>query len=61
CCLMYISRPPPRRIIRSAYRTSNSCPQPGVVLVTTKGMKLCADPKAHWVQKYLKHLEVLEY
>ncbi|NWT64589.1 CCL3 protein, partial [Prunella himalayana] len=61
CCFSSISRPIPRRMISSAYRTSSSCTVPAVVLVTRKGMEVCADPKARWVQKYLEDLELLEY
>ncbi|KAL9852790.1 C-C motif chemokine 3-like [Geothlypis trichas] len=61
CCLSYISRPIPRSVISSAYMTSNICSQPAVVLVTRKGWKVCADPSARWVQKYLKDLELQEH
>ncbi|NWV96406.1 CL3L1 protein, partial [Machaerirhynchus nigripectus] len=61
CCFSYTSRRLPRSTIRSAYRTSNSCSMPAVVLVTSKGREVCADPKASWVQEHLKHLELLEY
>ncbi|NXI85946.1 CCL5 protein, partial [Rhipidura dahli] len=61
CCFSFIAHPLPRSVIRSAYRTSNSCSMPAVVLVTRKGRKLCADPEARWVQKHLKDLELPEY
>ncbi|NXR20128.1 CCL4 protein, partial [Cinclus mexicanus] len=61
CCLMYTSRPIPHRMIRSAYRTSTSCPVQAVVLVTRKGREVCANPEALWVQKYLEDLELLEH
>ncbi|NXB04336.1 CCL5 protein, partial [Cnemophilus loriae] len=61
CCFAYASRLLPRSMIHSAYRTSNSCSMPAVVLVTRKGKKVCADPKARWVQEYLEHLELLEH
>ncbi|XP_071303398.1 C-C motif chemokine 5-like [Agelaius tricolor] len=61
CCFSYMSRPVPRRMISSAYMTSNLCTQPAVILVTTKGRKLCADPRARWVQEYLEHMELQEY
>ncbi|NXB40172.1 CCL3 protein, partial [Eulacestoma nigropectus] len=61
CCTTYISRPIPLRMISLAYWTSHFCQKPAVVLVTRKGRKVCADPKAHWVQEYLKHWELLEY
>ncbi|NXF16325.1 CCL3 protein, partial [Rhodinocichla rosea] len=60
CCFSYLSRPIPRRMISSAYMTSNICPRPAVILVTRKGKVLCADPSAHWVQEYLKDLELQE-
>ncbi|NWT94629.1 CCL3 protein, partial [Urocynchramus pylzowi] len=61
CCVSYISQRIPRSMISSAYVTSNTCPMPAVVLVTRKGRKMCADPNARWVQKYLEHLELREY
>ncbi|NWS21737.1 CCL3 protein, partial [Pachyramphus minor] len=61
CCFNYLSRAVPHRMITSAYRTSNICPQPAVILVTRKGRMLCADPETRWVQQYLKDLEILEY
>lgn len=30
-------------------------------LVITKGKKVCADPKAHWVQKHLKDFEIVDF
>ncbi|NWW63336.1 CCL4 protein, partial [Ifrita kowaldi] len=61
CCFRHISRPLPPSMIRSAYRTSNSCSMPAVVLVTRKGRKVCADPKTRWVQEHLNHSELPEY
>ncbi|XP_027747195.1 C-C motif chemokine 4-like [Empidonax traillii] len=58
CCFNYMSRAIPRSLIVSAYWTSNTCPQPAVILVTRKGRMLCTDPRASWVQQLLKHLEV---
>uniref|UniRef100_A0A493TMG1 Chemokine interleukin-8-like domain-containing protein n=1 Tax=Anas platyrhynchos platyrhynchos TaxID=8840 RepID=A0A493TMG1_ANAPP len=57
CCFSYQQRPVPRSLIASAYITSTSCSQPGVVLVTTKGREICADPQAAWVKAHLKHFE----
>uniref|UniRef100_A0A8B9TN52 Chemokine interleukin-8-like domain-containing protein n=1 Tax=Anas platyrhynchos TaxID=8839 RepID=A0A8B9TN52_ANAPL len=57
CCFRYLQRPVPRSVIASAYITSTSCSQPGVILVTTKGRDICADPQATWVKAHLKHFE----
>ncbi|XP_050751458.1 LOW QUALITY PROTEIN: C-C motif chemokine 3-like [Gymnogyps californianus] len=61
CCFSYMQLPIPRRFITSAYRTSSKCAKPAVILVTNKGMELCADPQAPWVQAYLEHFQMLEY
>ncbi|NXS38001.1 CCL5 protein, partial [Pomatostomus ruficeps] len=61
CCFAYISRHLPHSMIRSAYMTSSDCSLPAVVLVTRKGKRVCANPKALWVQKYLEQLELPEY
>ncbi|NWU49386.1 CCL3 protein, partial [Dromas ardeola] len=57
CCFSYMHRPMPHRIIASTYATSSRCPLPAVILVTKKGMKVCTDPQAPWVQKHLKHFQ----
>ncbi|NXO66399.1 CCL5 protein, partial [Phainopepla nitens] len=61
CCFSYISRPMPRKMISSAYRTSTSCQMEAVVLVTRNGKEVCANPKARWLQAYLEDLELLEH
>ncbi|NXL94106.1 CCL3 protein, partial [Alectura lathami] len=57
CCFTYQQRRVPRGLITSAYTTSSSCTQPGVILVTKKGKQLCANPQENWVQEYLKHFQ----
>ncbi|NXN48033.1 CCL3 protein, partial [Rhinoptilus africanus] len=60
CCFSYHQRRVPRSLVASAYVTSSSCTQPGVILVTKKKRELCADPRAPWVQEHLKHFQTLE-
>ncbi|NXT58288.1 CCL3 protein, partial [Pluvianellus socialis] len=60
CCFSYQQRLVPRSLIASAYVTSSSCTQPGVILVTKKKKELCADPRMPWVQAHLKHLQSLK-
>ncbi|XP_010221447.1 PREDICTED: C-C motif chemokine 3-like [Tinamus guttatus] len=55
CCFSYQSKPVPRGIIASAYVTSSSCTQPGVIFVTKKKQEICADPQVPWVRAHLKH------
>ncbi|NXG72605.1 CCL3 protein, partial [Baryphthengus martii] len=59
CCFSYQQRPIPRSLLVSAYATSSSCTNPGVILVTKKKKELCADPRAPWVQAHLKHFQTL--
>ncbi|XP_035415077.1 C-C motif chemokine 3-like [Cygnus atratus] len=57
CCFTYQHRPVPRGLIASAYTTSSSCSQPGVILVTKKGREICTDPQARWVKAHLEHFQ----
>ncbi|NXG45242.1 CCL4 protein, partial [Psilopogon haemacephalus] len=58
CCFTYQTRRVPSRLILSAYTTSSSCAQPGVILVTKK-KELCADPRQPWVQEQLRRFQPL--
>ncbi|NXC40130.1 CCL3 protein, partial [Penelope pileata] len=60
CCISYVRRPIPRNRIATVYTTSSSCANPGVILVTKKGMEACADPKETWVQARLKEFQSRE-
>ncbi|XP_063261012.1 C-C motif chemokine 3-like 1 isoform X1 [Prinia subflava] len=55
CCFSYQRQPIPRYRVSSVFVTSSSCSNPGVILVTKKAKKVCADPRAPWVQKLLEH------
>ncbi|XP_035414959.1 C-C motif chemokine 3-like [Cygnus atratus] len=57
CCFTYQHRPVPRGLIASAYTTSSSCSQPGVILVTKRGREICANPQARWVKAHLEHFQ----
>ncbi|NXS35300.1 CCL5 protein, partial [Pomatostomus ruficeps] len=57
CCFSYQRQPIPRRRVSSVFITSSSCTHPGVIVVTTKERKVCADPASPWVQELLKHFQ----
>ncbi|XP_008255555.1 C-C motif chemokine 22 [Oryctolagus cuniculus] len=57
CCRDYMRRPLAPRVVKYFYWTSDSCRRPGVVLVTLKGLEICADPRLPWVKKILRKLE----
>ncbi|XP_076989753.1 C-C motif chemokine 22 [Tamandua tetradactyla] len=56
CCRDYIRHPLPSRVVKHFFWTSDSCRRPGVVLLTTRNMKICADPRLSWVKKTLQKL-----
>ncbi|NWV17150.1 CCL3 protein, partial [Origma solitaria] len=60
CCFSYRRQRIPASRVSSAFVTSSSCIHPGVIVVTTKGKQVCADPKAAWVQELLKHFQSLK-
>ncbi|NWV79993.1 CCL4 protein, partial [Dasyornis broadbenti] len=60
CCFSYRRQRIPASRVSSVFVTSSSCAQPGVIVVTTKGKQLCADPRAAWVQELLRHFQSLE-
>lgn len=57
CCRDYIRYPLPWRVVKYYYWTSNSCRRPGIVLLTGRGRKICADPQIPWVKKILQKLD----
>ncbi|NXQ55594.1 CCL4 protein, partial [Anthoscopus minutus] len=57
CCFTYRQHKLPWKLIQHHYISSSSCPQPGIVFVTTEGRQVCANPKNTWVQRYLQILE----
>ncbi|KAM8776524.1 C-C motif chemokine 22 [Rhynchonycteris naso] len=57
CCQRYIRHSLPRHAVDRSYPTSDSCRRPGVVLVTMRGWKICADPRLFWVKKVLQELD----
>ncbi|TRZ24551.1 hypothetical protein HGM15179_002595 [Zosterops borbonicus] len=57
CCFSYQRLPIHRRRVSSVFVTSSSCSQPGVIVVTKKGKKVCADPQAQWVKQLLEDFQ----
>ncbi|NXA69028.1 CCL4 protein, partial [Mohoua ochrocephala] len=57
CCLKYIQRELPWKLVQRHYVTSSSCPLMAIVFVTKEGRQVCADPEDSWVQRYLQILE----
>ncbi|KAK1330666.1 hypothetical protein QTO34_010866 [Cnephaeus nilssonii] len=57
CCHHHVRHPLPHRLVKGFHWTSDSCRRPGVVLLTLRDRKICADPRAHWVRRVLQKLD----
>ncbi|KAM3852075.1 C-C motif chemokine 3-like [Vipera latastei] len=56
CCFEFMKRPIPRNLLKSFEYTSGRCSKPGVIFITKRGQKICADPFAQWVQDRIHDL-----
>ncbi|NXB20074.1 CCL4 protein, partial [Rhagologus leucostigma] len=60
CCFSYQTKPIPRRLVSSIFLTSSACTQPGMIVLTKKAKKVCADPQAPWVKELWKQFQSLK-
>nr|XP_012638783.1 C-C motif chemokine 3-like [Microcebus murinus] len=58
CCFSYASRQIQRKFIVDYFETNSQCAKPGVIFITRRGRKICADPSEAWVQDYVTDLEM---
>ncbi|XP_016386178.1 C-C motif chemokine 3-like [Sinocyclocheilus rhinocerous] len=54
CCFNYRGRKIPIAKIDSYIETRVECVKPGVIFVTKKGYRICADPQLSWVKSAMK-------
>ncbi|XP_062944528.1 C-C motif chemokine 24 [Cynocephalus volans] len=58
CCISFISKKiPESRVVNYQLSNRSICPIAGVIFMTKKGQKVCADPKQQWVRSYMKNLD----
>ncbi|XP_061620351.1 C-C motif chemokine 5-like [Phyllopteryx taeniolatus] len=57
CCFKHYPRRLSPKIFRSYYVTDNRCPIMGVILVSKKNNRICANPTLSWVDKIMKTLD----
>ncbi|XP_068945290.1 C-C motif chemokine 3-like [Petaurus breviceps papuanus] len=58
CCHNFVNHRIPQSLVIGYVRTSPRCPKPGVLFETKQGLKVCANPAVHWVQRYMKNLDL---
>ncbi|XP_053089749.1 C-C motif chemokine 4-like [Pangasianodon hypophthalmus] len=54
CCFEFHKRPLPASNVVSYQETRSDCTLPGVILMTKRGFRICADPEVDWVQQVIK-------
>ncbi|XP_048222394.1 C-C motif chemokine 23-like [Perognathus longimembris pacificus] len=58
CCFSYTSRRIRCSIIKDYFLTSNGCPQPGIIVITKRGQRVCVNPRDPRIQTCLGMLNV---
>ncbi|XP_015670329.1 C-C motif chemokine 7 [Protobothrops mucrosquamatus] len=56
CCFNYVTKPIPRKNLKSFERSNARCSRQAVIFTTHVNRQICADPSAPWVQDRIKHL-----
>ncbi|KAM9406906.1 C-C motif chemokine 3-like [Salvelinus alpinus] len=57
CCFTYYSRKIPRKSIRDYEMTRSDCSKKGVILVTKKNFRFCANPDEPSIEKIMKSID----
>ncbi|XP_048222084.1 C-C motif chemokine 3-like [Perognathus longimembris pacificus] len=58
CCFSYVDHQIPRKFIVDYFETNSQCFHLGVIFLTKRNRKICADPSQDWVQEYISDLEL---
>ncbi|KAK9412335.1 C-C motif chemokine 7-like [Crotalus adamanteus] len=56
CCFDYVTKPIPRKNLKSFERSNVRCSRQAVIFTTHLNRRICADPSAPWVQDRIKRL-----
>ncbi|XP_041754983.2 C-C motif chemokine 4 homolog [Coregonus clupeaformis] len=57
CCFKYYTRKLPGQLIREYEMTRSDCPKRGVILVTRKSYRLCANPDDPSIENIMKSID----
>ncbi|XP_066576167.1 C-C motif chemokine 4 homolog [Amia ocellicauda] len=56
CCFSYYPKLIPKRLIEQYENTRSDCSQPGVILISLKKIRICANPSVQWVKDIMNRL-----
>ncbi|XP_049612783.1 C-C motif chemokine 36.1 [Syngnathus scovelli] len=57
CCFDYYPRKLSPKRFESYFMTDSRCPSVGVILMTKRNIRICANPTTSWVEKIMKYLD----
>ncbi|XP_004449495.1 C-C motif chemokine 23 isoform X2 [Dasypus novemcinctus] len=58
CCFYYTSRTIRCSAIKDYFETSSGCSQPGVIFLTKRGKRVCANPSNKHIQECMMNLKL---
>ncbi|KAI2582471.1 C-C motif chemokine ligand 23 [Homo sapiens] len=58
CCISYTPRSIPCSLLESYFETNSECSKPGVIFLTKKGRRFCANPSDKQVQVCVRMLKL---
>ncbi|EAW80104.1 C-C motif chemokine ligand 23 [Homo sapiens] len=58
CCISYTPRSIPCSLLESYFETNSECSKPGVIFLTKKGRRFCANPSDKQVQVCMRMLKL---
>ncbi|KAM3590292.1 uncharacterized protein V6R79_007099 [Siganus canaliculatus] len=57
CCFSFYPRRLNKNLVREYDLTDDRCSKRGVILITKKSRRICADPGLTWVENIMKSLD----
>ncbi|XP_042565920.1 C-C motif chemokine 4 homolog [Clupea harengus] len=59
CCFKYYTKRFPVKRVRSYKKTNPNCPKKGVIFITVRGKKVCANPNVQQTKDIMEKLDKL--
>ncbi|XP_017165785.1 C-C motif chemokine 3-like [Poecilia reticulata] len=58
CCFKFFRNPVNKNLISSYFMTDSRCVHRGVIFITQKARRICADPNQMWVKNLTDFLDI---